>query len=210
MIHNSLSPVWMKKPAENINARSKELLLRIVLENPVVKNVLDSTGELGLPNWFVGAGCIAQTVWNKYHGYELTQNISDIDLVYFDNNDLSYEGEDEIISRTKSKFSGMPISIDVKNQARVHLWYGKHFGYDITPYSSIEDALRSWPTTATSIGIRRENEGYTVFAPFGLDDLLGLIVRANKVQINEDIYKSKVERWTKCWPKLKVVPWDEL
>jgi hypothetical protein len=194
-------------PAEKVGSRSKRKLLNIILENPAVKEVLENAGELNLPNWFVGAGCIAQTVWNKYHGYDLTKNITDIDLVYFDDNDLSYEAEDEIINLAKSKFSRIPISIDVKNQARVHIWYSKHFGYDIPPYSSIEDALRSWPTTATSIGIRKENEDYIVFAPFGLDDLLGLIVRANKAQITEEIYNSKVKRWTKCWPDLKVIPW---
>ncbi len=187
----------------------KNELLKIVLENPAVNSVLDAAVDLKLPDWFVGAGCIAQTVWNKHHGYHLTDNINDIDLVYFDNNDLSFEAEDKIIRMTKENLSHISIPVDVKNQARVHLWYGKHFGYDISPYASIYDALKSWPTTATSIGIRKENDDYKIFAPFGLDDLLNLIVRANKVQITEEIYNSKVERWTKCWPELKVISWEE-
>ncbi len=190
-------------------AHLKDELLKIVLENPAVNSVLDAAVDLKLPDWFVGAGCIAQTVWNKHHGYDLTDNINDIDLVYFDNNDLSFEAEDKIIRMTKENLSHISIPVDVKNQARVHLWYGKHFGYDISPYASIYDALKSWPTTATSIGIRKENDDYKIFAPFGLDDLLNLIVRANKVQITEEIYNSKVERWTKCWPELKVISWEE-
>ena len=199
----------MKKFRQDIDPLKKDELLRIVLENPVVRNILDEAGNLNLPDWFVGAGCIAQTVWNKHHGFNLTNNIADIDLVYYDNEDLSFEAEDKMIRMTKEKLSHLPIPVDVKNQARVHLWYCKHFGYDIKPYASIYDALRSWPTTATSIGIRKEKNGYNVFAPFGLDDLLNLIVRANKVQITEEIYNSKVGRWTKCWPGLKVISWDE-
>jgi len=193
----------------NIDGRTRECLLNIILENAAVNEILDTAGKLKLPNWFVGAGCIAQTVWNKFHGFDLNQNITDIDLVYFDDTDLSFEAEDNIIKLVKETFSHIPIDIDIKNQARVHLWYGKHFGYDIEPYSSIYDALKSWPTTATSIGVRKEKNDYLVFAPFGLDDLLGLIVKANKVQITEEIYNSKVGRWTRCWPKLKVIAWDE-
>ena len=199
----------MKASHHDIDPLKKDELLETVLRNTAVRDVLDNAGELNLPDWFVGAGCIAQTVWNKYHGCNLTDNITDIDLVYFDNTDLSFEAEDKIISTTKAALSHVPIPVDIKNQARVHLWYGRHFGYDIKPYASIYDALKSWPTTATSIGIRKEGNGYKVFAPFGLDDLLNLIVRANKVQITEEIYNSKVDRWTSCWPELKVIPWDK-
>ena len=152
----------MTKPAEKMRASSKQLLLQIVLENQVVKNVLDSAGGLKLPNWYVGAGCIAQTVWNKYHEYDLTKDITDIDLVYFDDNDLSYEAEDKIINAAKLKFSGIPISIDVKNQARVHLWYNKHFNYDIAPYSSIEDAICVYsPPISFTISFKKSISFYT-------------------------------------------------
>ena len=199
----------MNDSPSNIDSKTRERFLNIIQENAAVLEVLNTAGKFKLPNWFVGAGCIAQTVWNKFHGFDLNQNITDIDLVYFDDTDLSFEAEDKIIALVKDTFSHFPIDIDVKNQARVHLWYGKHFGYDIEPYISIHDALKSWPTTATSIGIRKEQDNYQVFAPFGLEDLLGMVVRANKVQITEEIYKSKVDRWTRCWPKLKVTPWDE-
>ncbi|WP_461510845.1 nucleotidyltransferase family protein [Rhizobium leguminosarum] len=45
-------------------------------------------------------------------------------------------------------------------------------------------------------------------APFGLSDLLGGVVRANKIQIRRQIYEQKVSRWLKVWPKLSVVDWD--
>ena len=147
----------MNDSSSKIDARYKEFLLEIILENEVVSKVLNTAGKLQLPNWFVGAGCITQTVLNKFHGFDLTENITDVDLVYFDDTDLSYESESKIIKTVKDNYSHIPIDIDVKNQVRVHLWYAKNFGYEIEPYASIFDALKSWPTTATSIGIQKES-----------------------------------------------------
>ncbi|MGH7573828.1 MAG: hypothetical protein ACREM1_01695 [Longimicrobiales bacterium] len=35
------------------------------------------------------------------------------------------------------------------------------------------------------------------------------LVRANRVQITRDIYVSKVLRWTRHWPNLIVLPWEQ-
>ena len=75
------------------------------------------------------------------------------------------------------------------------------------PYTSSEDAIGTWPTTATAVGVRLAQGRPVVFAPYGLDDLLGLVVRANRVQITPEIYRRKVSRWTRHWPNLTVLPW---
>ena len=84
------------------------------------------------------------------------------------------------------------MKLDVKNQARVHVWYEQHFGYSIRPYQSLEEAINTWPTTATAVGIRRWNEEWKIYAPYGLNDLFGKIVRANKAQITQEIFEKKV------------------
>jgi len=89
----------------------------------------------------------------------------------------------------------------------VHLWYKEHFGYDIKPYISVENAINTWPTTSTSIGIRIETQNLKIYAPFGLNDLFGMIIRVNKAQITEEIYNQKVNKWIKKWPTLKIIPW---
>jgi len=82
--------------------------------------------------------------------------------------------------------------IDVKNQARVHLWYEKHFAYAIKPYPSLEAAINTWPTTVTTLEARRDAHGkWIVYAPFGLNDLFGMVVIANKAQITQEIYERK-------------------
>jgi hypothetical protein len=179
----------------------------ILAQSEVIKEVLARAPSLNLTNWYLGAGAVAQTVWNDLHGYPLTQDIKDCDLVYFDP-DTSYEAEDAYIKKGERLFAGLPVEVEIRNEARVHIWYEQKFGKKIKPYTSTEDGINTWPTTATSVGVRYDNGQFIVYAPYGLHDLLGMIVRPNKEQIIQDVYEKKVERWKKAWPKLRVVPWD--
>jgi hypothetical protein len=179
-------------------------------QNPIIGAILQRAPELQMPNWYLVAGCLAQTVWNGLHGFPAAQHIKDYDLVYFDATDTSYDGEDAYIRRSAHVFADLPAEIEIRNQARVHLWYAQHFGYPIRPYTSVEDAIDSWPTTATSLGITCDVRGErVVYAPFGLSDVLSMTVRPNKRQITEPIYLSKVNRWRTLWPKLHIMSWDE-
>lgn len=155
------------------------------------------------------AGCLAQTVWNDAFGMPPTHGVSDIDLVYFDGADLSQEAEASHAVRIRTLSGDLGLWIDVKNEARVHLWYAEKFGTALAPYVSTEDAITTFPTTATAIGVQPRASGLHVFAPYGLSDLLGLIVRANKKQIGRAVYEAKVKKWRAQWPKLRVVPWDD-
>lgn len=186
-----------------------EQLLQILEKNKSIQLILERTKDLKMPNWYLGAGGIAQTVWNIRHGFEPENGIKDYDLVYYDANNISYKAEDFFIQKAKKVFRDIPVLVEIRNQARVHLWYEKHFGKPIAQYKSAEEAIKAWPTTATSVGVRKTDCRYQVYAPFGLDDLLGMVVRANKVQISEEIYQNKVNRWIKIWPSLKVISWNQ-
>jgi hypothetical protein len=56
-----------------------------------------------------------------------------------------------------------------------HLWYEDRFGYSIKPYLSSAAAIATFPTTATAVGVRRICGKLECCAPFGLDDLFGLL-----------------------------------
>jgi hypothetical protein len=192
----------------NIDLRTQmEQFENIIMSNKILNSVLIKANKIGIKNYYIGAGCIAQTVWNYQMNLELANGISDIDFVYYDSSDLSFEAESSMIECITNGINQCPIKLDIKNQARVHLWYKEYFGYDIKPYKSIEEAINSWPTTATSIGVRLEENNIKVYAPFGLNDLFGMIVRANKTQITEKIYIQKVNKWTRKWPLLTIIPW---
>jgi hypothetical protein len=179
----------------------------IVLKSPLLSALLHDWDKIALPDAWLVAGAIAQTVWNQTFEFPPAHGINDIDIVYFDANDLSEDAEVEHSARVRRAFSDLPVWIDVKNEARVHLWYEGKFGYAIKPYSSTTDAIATFPTTATAVGLRPGNGSLDLCAPFGLSDLLGGVVRPNKRQIRREIYEQKVTRWIKVWPGLGVVGW---
>lgn len=186
-----------------------EQFLQMLEKNKSVQIILERAEKMDMPNWYLGAGGIVQTVWNVKHGFDPENGIKDYDLVYYDASDTSYEAEDKFIQSGKETFNDVPVLVEIRNQARVHLWYEKRFGKPINQYKSVEEAISTWPTTATSIGVRKNADGkFQVYAPFGLSNLFGMIVRANKAKITENIYQEKVDRWIKIWPNLIVVPWD--
>lgn len=162
-----------------------------------------------MPEAWLVAGSIAQTVWNLAFGQPAEFGIKDVDLVYFDGTDLSPQAEQAHEQRLGDLFRHLPVRLDVKNEARVHLWYEARFGYPIAPYSSTAAAIATFPTTATAVGVRRRNGKFECCAPFGLDELFGLVVRPNKRQITPAVYEAKVSRWQAIWPQLNFVTWDE-
>lgn len=185
-----------------------EYLEKILAKSKTVSKVLELAPQLELPSWYLGAGAICQTVWNELHGFPLEQSIKDCDLVYFDTN-ISAEAQERFIQRAKELFAELPIEVELTNEARVHLWYKEEVGKDIQPYTSTEDAINTWPTTASSVGVRYENGRFLVYAPCGLNDMMRLIIRANKGLITREVYEKKVKRWQQAWPKLTAILWDE-
>jgi hypothetical protein len=187
---------------------ASEKLLDSLRKNDFVWECVQRLASLRLPSWYLGAGCIAQTIWNVAHAKSSTVDIADYDIVYFDP-DLSVEAESDVARGVHVQLTDLPIRLDVKNQARVHLWYEEYFGYKIRAYTSCEDAIASWPTTATAVGVRWIDNTLRVYAPFGTDDLFSLTVRPNRVQITPEIYEAKVGRWTKHWSQLKIMSWAQ-
>jgi uncharacterized protein len=195
------------EPTAAAHAAQVARLRAIVRRSPILATVLDRWADISLPDCWLVAGALAQTVWNEAFELPPTHGIQDVDLVYFDD-DLSGDTEARHSARVRAPFSDLSVWIDVKNEARVHLWYATKFGRATHPYVSTEDAITTFPTTATSIGLQPRSSQLHLFAPFGFTDLFGLVVRANKKQISQSIYEAKVMRWLAQWPRLHVVPWD--
>ncbi|MFS3135178.1 nucleotidyltransferase family protein [Gluconacetobacter sacchari] len=183
-------------------------LRALISQSPLLNPVLEHWTQIALPHAWLVAGAIAQTVWNHAFGLPPDHGIDDIDIVYFDEN-LGEDAEAAHAARIERLFAGLPVRVDVKNQARVHVWYEEKFGYPIMPYRSVEQAITTFPTTATAVGVRPGNGAFALCAPFGLSDLLAPVVRANKRQITRELYEKKTARWRGHWPDLTVIPWDQ-
>ncbi|WP_329536837.1 nucleotidyltransferase family protein (plasmid) [Streptomyces sp. NBC_01450] len=183
--------------------------LRSVLsQNEVLTGVLTRAATMELPGWYVTAGCLFQTVWNVVTDRPPTSGIKDYDIFYFDGTDLSWEAEDAAIKAGQEVFAGLPAEVEVRNEARVHLWYEQKFGVPCPPHESTEAAIDSFAATTCCLGVRLDPDGgWRVYAPHGLSDVFNLVVRPNPVLAPREVYEAKAARWRDEWPELTVLPW---
>jgi len=171
-------------------------------------DALRKAKDLGVEDDWVVAGAIYNTVWNRLTGRLSLEGIKDIDLFYFDSSDLSYEAEDRIIRKGETIFAGNPVPVEIRNQARVHLWFGRHFGFEIAPIESCRDSIRRFASVAYCIGVRLgENGELEVFAPYGLTDLFSFRIRPNRFCDNRLTHEKKAARAIAHWPELSVEQW---
>lgn len=189
---------------------AEDRVLRAVLANPVNGALLSSLTDALLPNWYLTAGCVCQSVWNALTGRDPQYGIDDYDVFYFDDGDLSYEAEDRAIRRTLAALGPLPgVDIEIRNQARVHLWYETRFGTPCAVLQSSEDGIDQFLTRSMSVGIRRGGDGaLAIYAPAGLDDVLNFTIRPNVAPGRADRYAAKAASWVRRWPELTVLPWQ--
>jgi hypothetical protein len=183
-------------------------LTSVLSRNEVLLKVLNRAASLDLPGWYVTAGCVFQTVWNVVTGKPATSGIKDYDVFYFDSGDLSWAAEDAVIRAAKEVFDDVPAVVEIRNEARVHLWYEKKFGVACPAYDSTEAAIDSFAATTCCLGIRLEADGHwRIYAPHGLSDVFNLVVRPNPVLAPQEVYQTKAARWRQQWPELTVLDW---
>jgi uncharacterized protein len=59
------------------------------------------------------------------------------------------------------------------------------------------------------VGVTVDGDGPRLHAPYGLDDLLGLVVRPDPASpARRDAFEAKAARWRSVWPELTVLPWS--
>src|SRR5262252_7855300 len=131
-----------------------ERLTAILRATPPLMRVLTVARRLCLPDWLVFSGAVYQPVLNHLTGRPLDYGIKDYDLAYFDASDLSYEAEDTVIRRVKAAFDEpLRSMVEVRNQARVHLWFEGKFGEHYLPLSCTAEALGRFTAATFAAGI---------------------------------------------------------
>jgi uncharacterized protein len=186
----------------------RERFLAALLTNPIVEMILQRMPELGLTNWYLAAGGVFQTIWNVVTGRDPQEGIKDYDVFYFDSHDLSYEAEDAVIKRAIHLFSDVPALVEVRNEARVHLWYEAKFGVPAYQFTSSEDAIDHFASTTCCYGVTVAPDGaMRVYAPHGFHDLFALIIRPNPILAPREVYEAKTARWREEWSSLTILPW---
>ncbi len=163
--------------------------------------VLEAVCSLNLPDWLIGAGFVRNLVWDELHNFENQSPITDIDIAYFDPNDLSEESESSYQEMLSKK---LVADWSVTNQARM-----AKINNQSVSYLSTEDAIAHWPETATAVGITMlPDNSLKVIAPHGLEDLFSLKLRMSPdFGDGPDAFFDRVKKkqWLTKWPKLQII-----
>ena len=185
---------------------NKDGFLAAALRNPVNKTIADQLFRLALPDAWILSGCLVQTAWNVLTGRAADHGIADYDIFYFDP-DTSWAAEDAVIRRLQSSFAALGVKVEVRNQARVHLWYPQKHGLPYPPLTCSSDGIDRFLTKNTQVEIRRTQSGHEVYSPNGFDDIAAMIVRPNPgPNFSAVKYEAKARRWKMVWPELTVLP----
>jgi len=181
--------------------------LAIIRANPGVAAVLDRMRTFGAPDLWLVSGCLFQSVWNVFERKPPEHGILDYDLFYYDP-DTSYEAEDVWIKRAAVHFAPTGLKVELRNQARVHLWYAKKFGVDYPPLRSTRDGVDHFLFPACMVAVRpREDGELELYAPLGLDDVFNRVLRSNPLwpQPRDERFWTKARRYQSAWPSVTVV-----
>jgi len=180
-------------------------LLSIVRGSDWLMGILETVRVCDPPDWLVGGGVLYKLVWNRLHGYPETAYIDDVDVVFCDPEDLSPEREHAFERDLSARRPD--VLWEAKNQAAVHLWYEKKFGYAVPPLHSSEEGVGANPGIATAVGVRLLADGSLYIAePLGLSDLFELVLRRNPRRVTPELFR----RWVaekgirERYPKVRV------
>ncbi|WP_256680144.1 nucleotidyltransferase family protein [Pseudomonas sp. Marseille-P9899] len=183
-------------------ALSAETVTAIALENPVNAALLRILADLDLPDAMLTAGCLFQALWNREAGRPLDWGVKDYDVIYFDE-DLSWEAEDRVIQRVRRACGDLADKVEVRNQARVHVWYEAKFGAAYPPLRSVTDGIDRYLVRSTCLGLNVRSGA--LYSTHGLDDLRDGLLRSNPLNHQPAMFLRKARSYQERWDWLMIV-----
>jgi len=187
-------------------AQLETRLIDIVRANADLMHVLRVMRDLDLPDWRLFSGAVYQSVWNERTGRAPGYGVKDYDIGYFDP-DTSWDAEDEVIKRVAAAFAPeLRDIVEVRNQARVHLWFEGKFGELYEPLTCTDDAPARFVAPAFALGVRLEkDDAISVVAPFGLQDVFDMVIRPNPTRGLAKGWDRVIANTRGRWPEITVI-----
>jgi hypothetical protein len=189
-------------------AAQTEQFIADALQNRFNRIILERLPSLNLPDTWLVAGCLFQTVWNVKSGRPPETGIKDYDLFYFDPTDLSEAVEAAVTRRVDACFADLGITVEAKNQARVHTWYAAYFGFPYEPLTSSKSGIDRFLVPCTCVGLQNSAESgeldLALYAPYGLDDLYQGVLKPNPLCNHAPLFAEKARSYRARWDWLSV------
>ncbi|WP_026089318.1 nucleotidyltransferase family protein [Bacillus massilioanorexius] len=180
----------------NYESRLKE----IIKNDDYIMSLLKAVEKLNVNDAWISAGLIRNKVWDVLHNIHTP--INDIDVIYFDSMDTTWETEKELEKKLEIIVPNQPWS--VKNQARMHLKNG------FEPFNSSYDGVAHFTEIPTAIAVKMCNCELKIMAPYGLEDLFNKIVKPTpyyqKSSKLRSIYSKRMQekKWDTIWIDLSI------
>ena len=107
-----------------------------------------------------------------------------------------------MIGVVNAAFADLEAPIEVRNQARVHLWYRDKFGAAYPQLQSARDGIDRYLIECTCIGI--EAASGDLYAPNGFGDLQQGVLRINPLNPQPGRFAEKAASYLARWPWLTI------
>jgi uncharacterized protein len=184
----------------------RQELTQLIQSTPWLMSILETVRMCNPPDWLVGAGVIRNLVWDHLHQYQTPTPLADIDVIFFDQEDHRPE-RDRLVQQQLAR--RLPhVAWEATNQAAIHLWYEEVFGMSVPAVRSSEEAVGTWPETATSVALRLlSTDEISIVAPCGLSDLFNLVWRRNPCCLTREQFVQRLhsKQILRKWPRVQVI-----
>jgi len=178
---------------------SEQQIIEWIAQDDQRMAALRTARTLALNDWCLAAGFVRNLVWDRLHKHPQNTPLNDIDVVYFNPQELSAEADKLYEQRLDALAPHLPWS--VKNQARMHVKYGRE------PYRSSSDAISYWVEIETAVGVRlNDNDKLELVAPLGVESLFDFTISANPKHGAPAVLleRARTKNWTGIWPGLRI------
>ncbi|MEK5037693.1 nucleotidyltransferase family protein [Sporosarcina sp. FSL K6-3457] len=179
-------------------------VIALIQEDEWMMDLLACAKSLNLPDWWICAGFVRSKIWDALHGFDERTPMPDIDVIYYDAENVEESVEKKHEEVLRRLLSTIPWS--VKNQARMHIVNNS------SPYSSSVDAIGKFPETATALGVKLDERSNVILtAPHGIQDVVNLIVKPTLYFLESEdrmlMYEKRVRKknWQATWNKIEVM-----
>ncbi|WP_110950713.1 nucleotidyltransferase family protein [Pseudomonas bohemica] len=180
-------------------------LIDIAMSNPINAQIISRLPSLHLNQPMLTAGCIFQAIWNRISDRPVWWGVNDYDVFYFDE-DLSWEAENEVIVAAQALFLDLGVKVELRNQARVHLWFSDRFGGDYPPLRSAKESIDRFLICCTCIGLHIDTG--ELYAPHGLAELERGVLRMNPNFPQPELFMRKAQSYQARWDWLSTLDPD--
>ena len=181
-------------------------LTQLIQSTSWLMSILETVRRCNPPDWLVGAGVMRNLVWDHLHQYQTPTPLVDIDVIFFDPQDVRPE-RDHLVQQQLAR--RLPdVAWEATNQAAVHVWYEDVFGFAVPALHSSEEAVGIWPETATSVAVRLlSNDKIYIVAPC---DLFNMVLRRNPCRVTREQFSQRLysKQILRKWPLVQVI-YDE-